>query len=76
MMEDAGRLLNHRAIHGRFSDPIQGCKTRKAGEKFGMSRFTIVSFEQSLPINQKIPDEVNSHFIFPRWQVVRSFVQV
>lgn len=71
MMEDAGRLLNHIAQYMVDSQTqFRGAKPVKLGEKFGMSRFTIVSFEQSLPINPKDPDEVNSHFIFPRWQVV------
>lgn len=71
MMEDAGRLLNHIAqymVDAQTS--FEGAKPVKLGEKFGMSRFTIVSFEQSLPINPKDPDEMSSHFVFPRWQVV------
>lgn len=73
LMEDAGRMLNHVAQY--MVDALTGFRDArhvKLGEKFGLSRFTIVSFEQSLPINPKDVDEISSHFLFPRWQVVNG----
>jgi hypothetical protein len=73
LMEDAGRTLNHIAQYMVDSQSgFDGAKEVKLGQRFGLSQFTILSFEQSLPINPKDPDEVNSHFIFPRWQVVNG----
>lgn len=73
LMEDAGRTLNHIAQYMVDSQSgFDGAKEVKLGQRFGLSQFTILSFEQSLPINPKDPDEVNSHFVFPRWQVVNG----
>lgn len=73
LMEDAGRTLNHIAQYMVDSQSgFDGAKEVKLGQRLGLSQFTILSFEQSLPINPKDPDEVNSHFVFPRWQVVNG----